>query len=181
MSLALMQKMEKYGSTLVEIQEERERVLARRRGDPAGALSEVLARQAEAQATRRPRTPPRLRTKQYTEAQQLLAAQPQSSAQVIGYHKVPELPPVQKPKKELDELGRMRTIFPLATSQEVGFHHDFTVERDATLRSATRVGADLRGIEPRAARDDPEMVRALSKLRERVHQLDVRRVPNWDA
>ena len=83
------------------------------------------------------RAHPMQKKKPTTEMERIIAEDPKTSAQVIGHHRVPQLPPPPPPPPPKDELTKMRTVFPRTTNGETGFHYDFAREEKKEARKAS--------------------------------------------
>ena len=98
----------------------KQRALAQQviRADPACQFARIKERQDKVAAgrprPRRPAPPPK------TEAERLLAMQPQTTMQTIGHHKIPKLPPpTPQPEPTWSEFERLERTFPNSTQREL--------------------------------------------------------------
>jgi cell division septum initiation protein DivIVA len=116
--------------------------------------------------------------KALTEAQRILAEQPQTTSGEIGHHKVPVVdthPPAKTHGRagQLSKYHELQKTFPELTSGEVGFHPAYSHERKRTLSEAQRIA---QSIDRDHVRRDPELRAGLDALRERVLSLKSRQV-----
>ena len=80
-------------ATLKAVRKDADAARAERDAMPGAALATIMARQlAKKGAPTRPATP----NKALTDLERLRADEPQTSAQVIGHHEMPEAPPEQR-------------------------------------------------------------------------------------
>ena len=185
MSLAQVKKFERFGHTIHEVQQERAR--QRMSAPPLPTkLSEIMmnhhASQDKDAIERRlkeaayKKVHPNEKKAPRSEMERIIALDPKTSAQVIGHHRVPQLPPPPRPPPPVDELARMRTVFPRTTGGECGFHHDFAESDKREAKDAARLVAGLTAAQLKA---DPKMANALSSLR--AHVLDAARKSGNDG
>ena len=188
--LGQLAKMTRHGDTLAELRLERARQIRHAPIAPAALAACIadhtegrdpeandaqlraaaVARVARQRPPARGHEPPNPRKPPTTEIEQLLADAPRSSAQVIGYHKVPQLAPPPPPGPPADELARMRAVFPRSTAGECGFHANFALARNKDASSMTVLADSLTA--KHAA--DPEVREALQTLRARVMKESIR-------
>jgi hypothetical protein len=165
------------GSSVMEVMEERQRQEALRERQPGAPLAKLLANASGLQdpavqtkmvaAAQARAFPNRRPARKLTEIEQLFADMPKTSAQVVGSHKVPIVSPAPSAPRRIDELARMRTVFPTAASGEVGFHHDFG---RAKTTDAAGAYALIGSLNARRVAADPELTTALSKLKAHVER-----------
>lgn len=173
---ALRRNCAKMGATIADLKAERRVVAQAGDAAPAAQLARILVQQG-----RRPRPPPEKRgPPPRTEAQRILAEQPQTSAQVIGHHKTPAVAkPEPKPAAaplgtalaKATESREFRKIFPNSSSREYGFHHQFAGGRIARIDNAMSMAKNATTEQVVA---DPLLADALASLRSRVLQLETK-------
>lgn len=165
---ALRRNCAKMGQTISELKHERRIVAAAGDAVPAAALAKILVRQS-----RKPRAPPvKAGPPPRTEAQEILAQQPQTSAQVIGHHKAPDVPdPRSTSSRAPTELERTRKIFPNSSQREYGFHRQFAGDRISRIAGAENLARSIGATE---VKQDPILADALASLRSRVIQLETK-------
>lgn len=173
-----MAKCQMHGTTIMEIQAERERQKAGAPPMPS-LLQQIVTDQHLAKdygaieqrmrAAAVMRADPKSRQKKpTTEIEKLVAAAPKSSAQVIGYHDVPTLVPPPPPPKPKNELASMRSYYPVTEGHEYGFHMNFAADDSKQVREADALLASLR---PEQVKADPQLANALRKIQGRAVQM----------
>ena len=175
--LGFLKKVAVMGETLVSVQQERKRQMANAPHGPS-FLAQLYVKQAAARdgteearmweaaavraaPTRANKKPPT------TEMEQIIADAPKTSAQVVGHHKVPVLPPEPPKAGPSSDLERMRAVFPRTTNCEAGHHHDFFRQQTREAREATAMVDKLSVAQ---VRGDAKMTAALKALRGRVNE-----------
>ena len=162
---------EKMGKKIVELREERARQKANAPVLPSKLAAimtnhhmakDQVAIEAQLRKAAYHRAHPIVHKEPTTEMERIIADDPKTSAQVIGSHRVPQLPPPPPSPPPLDELARMRTIFPMSTAAEVGFHHDFSKSNTKEAQKANQLIGGLTAAQLQA---DPKLANALSSLR----------------
>eukprot|EP00962_Isochrysis_galbana_P056013 scaffold27835_cov122-Isochrysis_galbana.AAC.1 len=108
--------------------------------------------------------------KTLTEAQRILAEQPQTTSREIGHHKVPVVNTDQSVRthgraRQLSEYHKLQKTIPKLSSGEVGFHPAYSRARDESSSEAQSLA---RSIDREHVRKDPELKAGLDALRERV-------------
>ena len=170
-----MAKCELHGTTIIDIQQERERQKANAPVMPS-LLQKIVtdhhmskdfaAIEARLRASAAVRADPKSRQKKpTTEIEKLVAAAPKSSAQVIGYHDVPTLVPPPPPPKPKDELQKMRSYYPITEGHEYGFHTNFSAADAKQVREADTLLASLKADQ---VKGDKQMADALRTIRQRA-------------
>ena len=172
--LGTLEKFAKHGATLVEVQRERERQRANAPVLPSKMAQVMInyhmsrdqgAIDAKLRKAAYDRAHPVQKKKPTTEMERIIAEDPKTSAQVIGHHRVPQLPPPPPPPPPKDELTKMRTVFPRTTNGETGFHYDFAREEKKEARKASDF---INQLTPEQVQADPAMAKALATIRSRV-------------
>lgn len=116
--------------------------------------------------------------KTLTEAQRILAEQPQTTSREIGHHKVPVVNTDQSVRThgragQLSEYHRLQKTIPKLSSGEVGFHPAYSRAR---YESSSEAQSLARSIDREHVRKDPELKAGLDALRERVLALKARQL-----
>ena len=166
-----LKKFEEMGVKIVELREERARQKANAPTLPS-KLADIMtnhhmakdqvAIEAKLRKAAYHRAHPVVHKEPTTEMERIIADNPRTSAQVIGSHRVPQLPPAPPPPPPMDELARMRTIFPMNTAGEVGFHHNFSNSNATEASNASQLVGGLTATQLQA---DPKLAKALGSLR----------------
>jgi hypothetical protein len=156
---------------LADVRRDRAAMKQQRDNMPGAKLASIMAKQGAIAAARPPPGP--APAPELTELERLRKDGPQSSAQVIGHHKMPDPVPddATANARRKDELEALRAIFPNSTTREVGFHRNFRDGRAADVRDAE---GTLRGITADQLKADPALADAVAYMRSRVIQLNAR-------
>lgn len=159
-------------ATPAQVRGERDRVSMEQESHPSSGLASIMAgKHAEILARRPPPLPPQ---REPSELERRLRDGPQSTAQEIGHHAMPEAAPPPTPgldPSKRGELEALRRIFPNSTQRELGFHHNFRDGRAQKVAEARAVAATLT---PEHVKADPQLADAIAFMRSRVVNLDQR-------
>ena len=155
-----------------EMRHQRSLAQAEIRSNQACQFAEMKRRQEEIAKARPPPKKPGPKPK--NEVEMLLAQQPQTTQQVIGFHKLPVLPARTPPQleRELSEFEKLERTFPGQSSHMVGFHPDYLGERRAAVAEGRKLLTSLKAHDVVA---DPVLNDALFDLRSRVAQIETRK------
>lgn len=138
--------------------------------DAVRKFSEMVAEEKQKFKAR----PPKAKPRQKTEAELILAAQPQTSSRMIGHHAVTHVQKsaLQRPAQQpLSEFKALQRTLPQTSSQQVGFHLAFAKERDELLAGAQRIS---KTVGAKQVATDPELRAGMQALRSRIIALRMR-------